>query len=80
MRVRLYPPVKDVSPEYLDRLEWAKFIIRSGNDVDYPDAFDVISKCALNGNPEAQYYLGLMYARGQGARKDYARARQWFEE
>ena len=62
--------VKDVSPGYMDRLEWAKFVIRSGDEIDYPDAFEVLERSAGNGNPEAQYYLGLMYARGQGTKKD----------
>ena len=70
--------MKDVSPCYLDRLEWAKFVIKSGDDADYPDAFDVLQTFADNGNPEAQYYLGLMYARGQGTRKNFAMAREWF--
>ena len=45
--------VKDISPSYMDRLEWAKFVIRSGDDADYPDALEILEKSANNGNPEA---------------------------
>lgn len=33
---------------------------------------------AEQGNLAAQYHLGLMYARGEGVRKDFAEAARWF--
>ena len=33
---------------------------------------------ALNGNADAQYKLGVMYAEGQGVTQDYVRAHMWF--
>lgn len=32
---------------------------------------------ALNGNADAQYKLGVMYAEGQGVTQDYVRAHMW---
>jgi len=36
------------------------------------------SPLAKDGNPEAQYYLGLMYYNGQGVPQDYKEAVRWY--
>lgn len=35
---------------------------------------------AQNGNPRAQYNLGLMYEYGNGVRVDYAQAAYWYQK
>ena len=35
---------------------------------------------AAQGNAEAQYSLGVLYANGRGVPQDYVQARQWWEQ
>ena len=35
---------------------------------------------AAQGNAEAQYFLGMMYANGRGVPQDYVTARGWYEK
>jgi len=35
---------------------------------------------AQQGNPSAQYILGVMYDRGKGVRQDYAKAFEWYQK
>ncbi len=44
---------------------------------DYMRAFAELEAAAQAGNTDAQYYLGLMYANGQGVAKDENLAGQW---
>ena len=37
-------------------------------------------KAAAQGHAMAQFFLGFMYANGDGVRQDYAMARQWYEK
>ena len=41
-----------------------------------PD-FKETLQAAEQGNAQAQFNLGLRYAKGQGVRQDYAQAEQW---
>lgn len=61
-----------------DPMEWAKFVIRNRDERGYVDAYSVFIRESREMNPEADYCLGLMYARGQGVNKDYASALSWF--
>lgn len=45
---------------------------------DFAVAFREWRPLAERGNPQAQYGLGRMYARGDGVRKDFRSALQWF--
>jgi TPR repeat protein len=48
-------------------------------DKDYARAFPCFLLAADQGNlPEAQYYLGNMYFKGQGVSKDLAKAKEYF--
>lgn len=40
----------------------------------------LLKKAADEGNPEAQYRLGLLYANGEGVELDYVEAAFWFDE
>ena len=45
---------------------------------DYPTALRIRLELAEQSNPEAQVWLGLMYARGHGVPRDDAQAVQWY--
>ncbi len=60
--------------------EWAKFVIRNRDDRNYIDAYSILTRESKDGNAEAQYCLGLMYARGQGITKDHGVAFTWFDK
>lgn len=47
---------------------------------DYTTALHELYGLANNGHAEAQYYLGLMFARGEGVPRDPAQAQYWFEK
>lgn len=66
---------RDVEP-----MEWAKFVIRNRDEMQYIEAYSIFIHEARDSNPEAEYCLGLMYARGQGISKEYAAALSWFQK
>lgn len=45
----------------------------------YAEAFDWWQKAAAQGNPNAQYMLGIFYQFGEGRPYDGTEARKWFE-
>lgn len=47
---------------------------------DYPTAFKELFPDARAGDAKAQYYLGLLYARGRGIEKDPVIAATWFRK
>src|SRR4051795_1066677 len=47
---------------------------------DFAAALKEWQPIATAGDPQAQYNLGLLYARGQGVTQDYAQAAQWYEK
>jgi hypothetical protein len=51
--------------------------IRSGN---YPEAFNQLIPLAKEGNPEAQYNMGWLYANGFGAGVDVPTAVYWWKK
>ncbi len=50
----------------MEPLEWAKFVIRNKAEDDYSAALSILSSKADQGVSDAEFYLGLVYARGQG--------------
>ena len=42
-----------------------------------PTQFDVVSEAANEGDPDAMYRLGMMYAQGDGVGKDEGQAGRW---
>ena len=62
----------------MDPMEWAKFVIRNRDERNYVEAYSIFIRESKTDNPEAEYCLGLMYARGQGIGKDHAAALSWF--
>ena len=61
---------------------WADF--KAGESAyhrgDYATALREWQPLAKQGHAAAQYNLGLLYANGQGVKKDDAEARQWYEK
>ena len=51
-------------------------IIYANNTVD----IRILEEKAINGDIEAQFNLGFMYAKGQGVRQDYQKALEWYEK
>ncbi len=47
---------------------------------DYATALKEWQPYAEKGDPNAEYNLGLLYARGQGVTQDYAQAAQWYQK
>src|SRR5712692_8709765 len=45
---------------------------------DQAASVDSLKKRAAQGDAEAQFSLGIMYANGQGVPQDYAEALKWF--
>jgi TPR repeat protein len=41
---------------------------------DYPKAVESFKKAAAQGNPDAQFNLGVLYSRGRGINQDYEQA------
>ena len=44
---------------------------------EYQRAFALLEPLAVQGDPQAQFLLGRMYAEGQGLLRDYSRAHTW---
>ena len=47
--------------------------------VDAKEAVQWYQMAAINGDPAAQYNLGVMYAKGDGVEKDYVKAVRWWQ-
>ncbi|MDA0655569.1 MAG: tetratricopeptide repeat protein, partial [Proteobacteria bacterium] len=47
---------------------------------NYQDAVTWYQKAATQGEPAAQFNLGVMYRKGRGVPKDDKVARQWYEK
>ena len=47
--------------------------------VDLPRAFQLFSGAAQQGDPQAAYYLGMMYKNGMATARDYKAAAHWLE-
>ena len=45
----------------------------------YGEALQVIRPLAEENDPEAQFYLGVMYAKGRGVPQDYQKAVHWYQ-
>lgn len=53
---------------------------RAYAQTDFATAFERFREAALEGNANAQYYLGVMYADGQGTQTNFAEAARWYEK
>ncbi len=51
-----------------------------GIQKDDVKAFEWYSKAAAQGDPSAQFNLGLMYLNGQGVQKDDIKAFEWYSK
>ena len=66
--------------ENMEPMEWAKFVLRNRNEKGYARAYNIFMTNAREGDADAEYSLGMMYARGQGVPKDYEAALSWFQK
>ncbi len=57
--------------------EW-KAAVAAYKNGDYAMAFRLMKPLAESGNAPAQFNTGLLYMRGLGVGRDYAKARDWF--
>ena len=48
------------------------------NNGKFVDAFKIWTPLAQKGNTDAQFKLGVLYAKGQGVTKDYVKAYAWW--
>ena len=55
-------------------------IISALTQTVFADDIQEIRKSAEQGNAQAQYNLGVCYAKGNGVTKDYAEAVKWFRK
>ena len=60
--------------------EERKKAISEYNKGNYDVAFRLFSKLSKNGDSESQFYLGLMYANGQGVEQSYEEAVKWYRK
>ena len=47
---------------------------------NYPDALAKLKPLAAKGDVDAQFFLGVMYAKGQGVQQDHLQALAWYLE
>ena len=47
---------------------------------DYLAAYRLCLPLAQQGNGDAEFLMGLMYANGQGVRRNYQEAAQWYQQ
>ena len=47
--------------ENMEPMEWAKFVLRNRNEKGYARAYNIFMTNAREGDPDAEYSLGMMY-------------------
>ena len=60
-----------------DKTQWQEGVAAYKRG-DYPDAFAKLKPLATKGDVDAQFFLGVMYANGQGVQQDYHQALAWY--
>lgn len=53
---------------------------KNGYPLSYKKAFENLSQAAVEGNADAMYYLGVMYANGNYVAKDVCKAIAWYDK
>ncbi len=48
--------------------------------IAFAQDFLEIKEKAARGDAQAQYHLGLMYAKGEGVKQDFSQAKLWWEK
>jgi len=80
--VCLFPIILALSIVCLAVPAWADY--QAGMDAygrgDYAAALRELRPLAEQGDPGAQFYLGLLYENGDGVPRDFVKARQWYEK
>jgi TPR repeat protein len=57
------------------------FVVLVGGSADNPkDEFETTRKAAEQGHADAQFYLGVKYANGEGVPKDSVKAVEWYRK
>ena len=74
----LCPAVTSAQSEALDKAyDAGRRAVLMG---DYATALEQLGKAAEQGNPKAQFELGLMHERGRGVPKNAAQAAHWYRK
>jgi len=77
-----FPIILALSLVCLAVTAWAGY--QAGMDAygrgDYATALRELRPLAEQGDPAAQFYLGLLYENGDGVPRDFVKARQWYEK
>ena len=77
-----FPIILALSIVCLAVTAWAGY--QAGMDAygrgDYAAALRELRPLAEQGDPGAQFYLGLLYENGDGVPRDFVKARQWYEK
>jgi hypothetical protein len=60
--------------------EGLKYYRGTGVPKDYAQAADHLRKAASKGNPDAAFWLAVIYEKGYGVTPDYAQAIQWYRK
>ena len=80
--VCLFPIILALSIVCLAVPAWADY--QAGMDAygrgDYATALRELRPLAEQGDPGAQFYLGLHYENGDGVPRDFAKAREWYQK
>ena len=50
------------------------------NKKEYEKAHKIFEDLAKENDAKAMHYLGVMYHRGNGVKKDFIRAKEWYEK
>ncbi|SEN90380.1 Sel1 repeat-containing protein [Duganella sp. CF517] len=77
----LLAAVAGVGPAGAAPVDEARSYLRGGQGVsaDLPKAFSLFSAAAKAGDPQAAYYLGMMYQNGMSVPRDAKAAAQWLQ-
>lgn len=69
------------APALATTVEEGRLYLRGGQGVsaDLPKAFSLFSAAARSGDPQAAYYLGMMYQNGMSVARDTKAAARWLQ-
>lgn len=87
--IRAIAKQRHISYDGLSKQELIRNIQRQGRKIwqegiaaykagDYPSAFVKFKSFASKGDVDAQFFLGVMYSRGQGVEQDFRQSLKWY--
>lgn len=78
----MYGAGRGITRDHKESMKWLRKASEQANRVTQEDkeAVKRYRNAAHQGNAEAQHYLGIMYARGEGVTRDYKQAFKWLRK